>query len=412
MSEEKLSRRELLRGAAAMAGVAVVAQVQDKVALPAPVVPLDASLVQGAPTSALSERSPFVTEARTGTGVVTGASFSPIQDFSGSIFPTDLHFERHHNGVAQIDPSKYTLLVQNTHGAKSVVLTLDDIKRFPSVSRAYFLECAGNGRSCYRAPKREMTAQVIDGMLGSAEWTGVPVRALFAELGIHVAPNAHWVLAEGGDASRLSRSIPLEKMLDDALLVYAQNGEPLRPPAGFPVRLLVPGWEGNANIKWLRRLKVIAEPNMSKDETSKYTDPLPNDTARQFSFELDVKSIITRPSFPMKAVRGWQQVEGIAWTGRGKVARVDVSTDGGRTWTMAELQDPIQSKAITRFRLMWNWDGRATTLLSRALDETGAVQPTLAEFKATRGPGTDYHFNHIRSWAVESDGSVFYAVPA
>jgi sulfane dehydrogenase subunit SoxC len=327
---------------------------------------------------------------------------------SGTITPTDLHFERHHNGVAMIDPAGYRLLV---HGLvdRPTVFTLEDLKRLPSVTRIHFLECSGNGRTAYRAPRQDLTPQLIDGLTSNAEWTGVRLTTLFAEVG--VAPRATWILAEGGDAAVLSRSIPLEKALDDALIVYAQNGEPLRPAAGYPARLLLPGWEGNANIKWLRRLELIAQPNMSRDETSKYTDPLPDGTARQFSFVMDPKSIITRPAYPARLDRRqWMQVSGIAWSGRGKIARVDLSTDGGRSWAAAELQEPVLAKAHTRFSSMWRWSGGPATLMSRATDETGAVQPTRAEFRRRRGPGTDYHYNYIRAWVVERDGRVVYGV--
>ena len=349
-----------------------------------------------------------MTPARTPTGVVTGASNTPLHELRGTITPSDLHFERHHGGVPHVDPRSYELLV---HGLaeRPTVFTLDDLVRLPSVTRVYFVECAGNGRAAYRAPKRELTPQLIDGTTSNSEWTGVPLAALLREVGAR--PGAGWVLAEGGDAVLLSRSVPMAKAMDDALVAYAQNGEPLRPAHGYPVRLLLPGWEANMCIKWLRRLELIAEPNMSRDETAKYTDPLPNGTARQFSFEMDVKSTITYPTHPARLPgRGWVQISGLAWSGRGRVARVDVSTDGGRSWTEAELQDPVLPKAHTRFRLPWRWDGGAATLMSRATDETGATQPTLAEFRAARGAGTDYHYNFVRAWAVEPGGGVFYAV--
>jgi len=198
--------------------------------------------------------------------------------------------------------------------------------------------------------------------------------------------------------------------MDDALVVYAFNGEALRPSNGYPVRLFLPGFEANTCIKWLRRIKLVDHPNMSKDETSKYTDPLPGGKARQFSFVMDAKSIITSPTHPMRIERGWHEITGIAWTGRGRIVRVEVSTDGGRGWIPAELQDPVLSKAHTRFRLMWEWNGRPASLMSRATDETGYVQPTRAVFEAGRGKGTDYHFNYIRTWQVERDGRVMFAV--
>ena len=407
-----MKRRTLLGGAAAAAGAALLGRiVPGEAQAPAgstpPAVPTDPSAIPGGPTTPVSARSPFENPVRRPTGVLTGSAPAPLQDFEGTLFPSDLHFERHHGGVAMIDPARYKLMV---HGLvdRELVFTLEDLRRFPAVSRAYFLECAGNGRAAYRQPVPEMTPQQIDGLLGSAEWTGVPVSVLLREAG--VKRGGSWVLAEGGDSPKLSRSIPVEKMMDDALVVYAQNGEALRPAAGYPVRLLLPGWEGNTCVKWLRRLEVIDQPNMSRDETSRYTDPLPNDTARQFSFVMDAKSLITRPSHPMQLrARGWHPISGVAWSGRGRIARVDVSTDGGRSWMEAELQEPVLSKAVTRFRLMWEWKGTPATLLSRAVDDTGYVQPSLAQFREGRGRGTDFHFNAIRAWRVEADGRVFFA---
>jgi sulfane dehydrogenase subunit SoxC len=372
----------------------------------APVVPADPTKVPGAASAATSPRSPFVNPAQTPLGVISGSTFTPLQDLTGTVTPADLHFQRHHNGIALIDPRKYKLTV---HGLveRPIVLSLSDLKRFPAVTRTYFIECAGNGRSAYRAPKPEMTPQVIDGQTGNSEWTGVPVATLLEEVG--AKRDGKWVLAEGGDAALLSRSIPMEKMLDDALIVYAQNGEPLRPSNGYPARLLLPGYEGNMCIKWIRRLKVIRQPNMSRDETAKYTDPLPNGTARQFSFIMDPKSIITSPAYPEKLTgAGWWPIIGIAWSGRGKIARVEVSTDGGRSWYEAELLGNVLPKAHVRFQHMWKWDGRPGTIMSRAVDETGAVQPTLDVFKKSRGTGTDYHFNHIRTWLVAADGQVTF----
>jgi sulfane dehydrogenase subunit SoxC len=270
----------------------------------------------------------------------------------------------------------------------------------------HFLECSGNGRNGYRNPKPELTPQMIDGLTSNGEWTGVPLALLLRDVG--VKRSASWILAEGGDASKLSRSIPIAKAMDDAILAYAFNGEALRPAHGYPVRLFLPGYEANTCIKWLRRIKLVDQPNMSRDETAKYTDPLPGGKARQFSLVMDAKSIITRPAYPARIARGWLEISGLAWSGRGKIARVDVSTDGGKTWTVAELQEPVLSKAHTRFRLPWEWNGKPTTLMSRAIDETGYVQPTLAVFEAGRGRGTDFHFNHIRSWAVRGDGAVVY----
>lgn len=369
-------------------------------------IPPDASKVPGVPSESLAARSQFESPSLAPTGVMTGSSLTPLQDLTGTVTPSDLHFQRHHNGIALIDPKKYELLL---HGLvdRPRVFSLEDLKRFPAVTRICFIECSGNGRAAYRAPKPDMTPQVVDGLTSNSEWMGVPVSTLLREVGAQ--RGATWVLAEGGDAAVLSRSIPMEKMLDDALVVYAQNGEPLRPANGYPVRLLLPGYEGNMSIKWLRRLKLVDQPNMSRDETSKYTDPLPGGVARQFSFVMDAKSIITSPAHPTKlSGPGWWPIRGIAWTGRGKITRVDVSTDGGRSWSQADLIGPVLPKAHTRFELMWKWDGRKTTIMSRAHDETGYVQPSLQTYGKVRGPGTDYHFNAIRSWVVQEDGAVFF----
>jgi len=405
MSDEtRVTRRALLAGAALTAGGVLLERVPLG-ATQAQAPTADPSLVPGGATTATSARSPFETPARTPAGILTGPAYSPIHEFTGTITPNDLVFERHHGGVAIIDPKEYKLLV---HGLvdRSMVFTLDDLKRFPSVSRVHFIECSGNGRNGYRDPKPELTPQMIDGLTSNGEWTGVPLSQVLREVGVRKA--AAWFLAEGGDAAKLSRSIPIEKAWDDALLVYAFNGEPLRPANGYPVRLLLPGFEANTCVKWLRRIKLVDEPNMSRDETAKYTDPLPDGTARQFSFVMDAKSIITRPAAPSRIARGWHEISGLAWSGRGKITRVDVSTDGGNQWIEASLQEPVLSKAHTRFRLMWEWDGRAATLMSRAVDDTGYVQPTRAVFEAGRGSGTDFHFNHIRSWIVRPDGSVQY----
>jgi sulfane dehydrogenase subunit SoxC len=409
-SGRSLTRRSLLAGAAVTAGGVILKKIGGaQEVLPSqaagPVVPDDPSLVPGGPTTAVSARSPFVQPARTPAGVITGPAFAPIQDFSGTITPADLAFERHHAGVALIDPRRYKLLL---HGLvdRPLTFTLDDLRRFPSVSRVHFLECSGNGRSGYRDPKPDLTPQLIDGLTTNGEWTGVPLAVLLNEAGVR--KNASWFLAEGGDAAKLSRSIPVEKAWDDALVVYAFNGEPLRPANGYPVRLFLPGFEANTCVKWLRRIELLDQPNMSRDETSKYTDPLPGGKSRQFSFVMDVKSIITSPAHPERIARGWVPITGLAWSGRGRIVRVDVSTDGGDSWTAAELQEPVLPKAHTRFTYMWEWSGRATRIMSRAVDETGSEQPTLALFRERRGAGTDFHFSHIRTWRIERDGRVFY----
>ena len=319
-----------------------------------------------------------------------------------------IYFERHHAGVPEIDPERYRLLI---HGMveRPTVFTLSDLKRFPSRSRLCFIECSGNGGRGYRDIAPETSPQVIDGLTSTSEWTGVPLARLFKEVGVQ--PGAAWFLAEGQDAAVMTRSIPVAKAWDDALIAYGQNGEPLRPGQGYPVRLLLPCFEGNSCVKWLRRIELADQPFMTREETSKYYDPLADCTARMFSFEMDAKSTITFPTYPAKLKeKGWWEVTGIAWSGRGKITRVEVSTDGGRSWQDAELQEPILSKCHTRFRLMWNWDGRESVLMSRATDETGYVQPTLEALRAARGAGTHYHFNNIRAWRVRRDGQVLFGL--
>jgi len=414
--EGDITRRALLASAAGIAGAAVLgshrllaqgpaagAAAADTTAI---VVPPDPTAVPGLVTSARGIRSPFVHPERAPAGVLSGASFAPLQNMSGTITPSDLFFERIHNGVALVDPQQWKLMI---HGMveRPLMIDLEQLLRYPTVTRTYFIECSGNGRSAYRAPKPEMTPQVVDGLLSTAEWTGVPLATLLREAG--VKPGATWFVAEGGDAARLSRSVPVQKGLDDALVVWGQNGEALRPSNGYPVRLLLPGFEGNTNIKWVRRIELSDQPNMSKDETSKYTDPIPGSKARQFSFVMDVKSVIPSPAFPQRLTeKGWWPIRGLAWTGRGKVAKVEVSTDGGKTWQAARIEGNNLPLAPVRFEQMWQWDGRPAVLMSRATDETGAVQPTWAEFKRVRGAGTDYHFSYIRGWSVASDGAVKY----
>jgi sulfane dehydrogenase subunit SoxC len=319
------------------------------------------------------------------------------------ITPSDLHFERHHSGVPSIDPNTYRLLI---HGMveRPTVFTLADLKRFPAFSRICFLECSGN---LVRQNGEKTSPQDLCGLTSQSEWTGVLLSTLFKEVGVR--PEAKWFLAEGQDAAVMTRSIPIEKASEDAMIAYAQNGEALRPEQGYPARLLLPGWEGNASVKWLRRLDLASTPFMTREETSKYTDPLADGTARQFSFVMDARSVITTPSYPQTVEPGWMEIRGIAWSGRGKIQRVQISTDGGKTWGNATLQEPVLPKAHTRFRMMWNWDGKQTMILSRAVDETKYVQPDWKELQAVRDRRTRYHQNPVTGWRVEPDGKVLFA---
>jgi sulfane dehydrogenase subunit SoxC len=326
---------------------------------------------------------------------------APLQDLDGIITPNGLFYERHHAGVPTIDPAQHRLML---HGLvdRPLIFTMEDVKRFPSESHIYFLECSGNPG--YKKPYGK-TASDLVGLLSCAEWTGVSLKLVLQETGLQ--PDAKWVIAEGADAAAMTRSIPLAKCLDDALLVYSQNGERLRPQQGYPLRLILPGFEGNMNIKWLRRLHVTAEPAYSRDETSKYTDLMPDGTAREFTFYMEAKSIITRPSGGHRLpATGFCEITGIAWSGRGKIRRVDVSVDGGRSWREAQLQEPILTRALTRFRLPWHWDGQPAVIQSRATDETGYVQPSLAELLAVRGENYFYHNNAMWPWRIAADGEV------
>lgn len=330
-------------------------------------------------------------------------SFTPLQDLHGIITPNGLIFERHHSGVPDINPAEHRLMI---HGLvkRPLMFTMDDLLRFPSVSRIHFLECSGNGGTEWNAPTGK-SVQQTHGLLSCCEWTGVPLGSVLDEAGVD--PTALWILAEGADAGAMSRSIPIEKALDDALLVYAQNGERLRPEQGYPLRLFLPGFEGNASVKWLRRLKLGAQPFQTREETAKYTDLMPNGEARQFTFVMECKSVITSPSGGQRLVhKGACPIMGLAWTGRGRIKRVEVSVDGGRTWQSTRLQEPVLDKALTRFQCPWHWDGGHATLQSRATDDSGYVQPTRVQLIATRGAHSVYHNNSIQSWRVLPTGDV------
>ncbi len=335
-------------------------------------------------------------------------ALTPWQDLSGTITPNGLHYVRDHAGTPTIDPAMHRLMI---HGLveRPLVLTIGDILRLPSVSRQHFLECSGNSESGWDTPDPTDTAQDLHGLMSCAEWTGVPLAALLDDVG--VKPGATWMLAEGADGAAMTRSIPIAKAMDDAILAYAQNGERIRPEQGYPLRLFLPGYEGNMSVKWLHRLKLGDAPFETREETSKYTDLMPDGTARQFTFVMEAKSLITRPSGG-QALRGagFHEIAGIAWSGRGRIARVEVSVDGGTSWREAVLQTPVLSKCVTRFRLPWRWNGTAVTLMSRATDDTGYTQPTRAALVAARGTASQYHFNGIQPWHVAADGRVTNAV--
>jgi len=334
---------------------------------------------------------------------IASISMTPLQDLKGIITPNGLVFERYHGGVPQVKPEEHRLII---HGLveRPIIFTMEDLMRFPSVSQIKFIECPANGGMEWKGAQME-ALQFTHGMLSCCEWTGVPLKVLLDEVG--VKPEGKWILAEGADGSHMSRSIPLEKALDDTLVVYAQNGEMLRPEQGYPLRLLNPGWEGNTSIKWLRRLEIGDQPWYHREETSKYTDLMPDGRARKFTFVQETNSVITSPCPENPIVqKGFLEIEGIAWSGRGKIKQVDVSFDGGVNWVPAKLKGLVLDKALTRFSLVTKWEGQPWLLQARAIDETGYVQPTLGQLRKVRGGNSIYHKNSIHTWKVAPTGEV------
>lgn len=396
-----MTRRRLLLGGAATAAVVLVKSSFGKmVQTGIPEAAVDPTKQVGPLPGVLGTRSPFEHPQRKPS---LTSSQTPLQDLYGMITPSDLHFERHHAGVPAIDPNSYELMI---HGMvdKPTVFSLADLKRFPSVSRICFIECSGN----FRKPDKEnITPQDICGLTSQSEWTGVMLSTLFREVGVH--PKASWFLAEGSDAAVMTRSIPVSKGWEDAMIVYAQNGEAIRPQQGYPARLLLPGWEGNTSVKWIRRIELSDGPFMTREETARYTEPVKDGKIRQFSFTMDARSIITYPAYPAQLQKGWVEIRGLAWSGRGKIRQVEISTDAGKTWNAARLQEPVLDKAHTYFRYLWQWNGDTTAIMSRAIDETGYVQPSLEELIAARGIGTGYHLNPVTAWLIRRDGQVVYS---
>jgi len=410
-SSEKaeVNRRALLRGALYSAGIAAissrVARADDGIGSNAP----DWMKTPGRPFSAYGMPSKSQEKVlriltnlpgRAGTGV----SRTPLQLLEGTITPNGLHFERHHNGVPEIDPARHELMI---HGMvkRPLAFSVESLMSYPMETHIRFIECAGNSGIFNQPQPAQVTAGELNGLISCSEWTGVKLSTLLSEAG--VTSEARWVIAEGADAAAMSRSIPLEKCMDDAIVALFQNGEAIRPEQGYPMRLLLPGFEGNMSVKWLRRLNVTDGPVDARDETSHYTELMPGGKARQFFFPMGAKSAILKPSFGMTMQgAGLHEISGLAWSGAGRIAKVEISTDAGATWAPAQLTDPVLSKALTRFRLAWQWDGRPTTLMSRASDETGDVQQTRAGWLAQYAPGQQYHFNGIQAWRLQADGTV------
>lgn len=330
-------------------------------------------------------------------------NFTPLHELDGIITPNGLCFERHHGGVAEVDPGKYRLMI-NGLVDREMVFTLDDIMRFPRTNRFYFLECAANSGMEWRGAQLN-GCQFTHGMIHCVQYTGVSLRTILEECGLKT--NAKWIMGEGADSSGMNRSIPMHKALDDCMIAFKMNGEMLRPEQGYPMRLVVPGWEGNMWIKWLRRLEVGDQPWHAREETSKYTDLMEDGRARRFTWVMDAKSIVTNPSPQAPMLHKGQNIlSGLAWSGRGKITRVDVTLDGGKNWVQADVQGPVFDRCLTRFYLPFQWNGKPLLIQSRAHDDTGYVQPTKDELRAVRGENSIYHNNGIQTWHVKANGEV------
>ena len=335
---------------------------------------------------------------------ISSVNFTPLHELEGIITPNGLCFERHHAGIAEIEPGAHRLMI-NGLVERPLVFTMAELRRFPRENRVHFLECAANSGMEWRGAQLN-GCQFTHGMVHCVMYTGVRLKTLLDEAGVKA--DGKWLLAEGADASAMTRSIPMEKALDDCMVAFAMNGEALRPEQGYPVRLVVPGWEGNMWVKWLRRLEVGDQPWEQREETSKYTDLLATGKARRFTWAMDVKSVITNPSpqAPIRHGKGPLVLTGLAWSGAGTIERVDVSIDGGRNWKTARIDGPSLPRALHRFYHEFDWDGSELFLQSRAIDSDGMVQPTKEQLRAARGPNSIYHNNGIQTWHVNTDGVI------
>ena len=410
-----LDRRVLLRRglvlASATAGLgAAPAQAQADSAATAAPLPLPPWMrTPGQPFSGYGQPSPHEAGVARRIGANrlvagNGVSWTPLEDLEGMLTPSGLHFERHHNGVPQIDPAQHRLLI---HGLVEQPLSfgVKELLRYPMRSHIIFIECGGNSNAGWHAEAIQRPVGSVHGMVSCSEWTGVPLSVLLAEAGVD--RRASWAVAEGADAVAMNVSLPLSKLQDDCIVALYQNGERLRPEHGYPMRLVAPGWEGVLNVKWLRRLQVTDRPVMARNETAKYTELQPDGSARQFTFVMDAKSLITSPSHGQRlSGPGVYEIRGLAWSGRGRIAQVEVSADGGKSWALAALQTPVLPRCQTRFRAAWKWDGKAAVLKSRATDETGYVQPERKVLIQQRGSNGYFHYNAIVAWEVDADGDV------
>jgi sulfane dehydrogenase subunit SoxC len=400
----RLRRRSFL-----IAATAAVAATPTKLLAAAETTPADPTKEPGRPTGedgGYGTPSTFEKARRllaNNPNALTTWTFTPLADLVGNVTPSGLHYERHHGGIPLIDPLRHSLVI---HGLVKTPkrFSMADLKRFPPVSRRHFIECSGNTLSEWSKPTAP-NVQVSHGLLSTSEWTGVAVSTLLRETGI--LDSAKWVVAEGSDAAMMTRSTPIDKMLSDAILAYGQNGEAIRPEQGYPLRLLLPGFEGNMSIKWLRRIQVSDKPFMTREETSRYTDLNANGIADQFVFTMNPKSVITSPSGGMQlSGPGPVEITGLAWSGRGRIQTVEVSIDGGSSWYPASLDSAPEPICTARFRFPWRWDGRPALIQSRCTDETGSVQPTHDELVALHGVNYVYYYNAIQCWLINDGGEV------
>lgn len=406
---DKTTRRSFIKaGMAASAGLATATSARADDPAITQVQDWNQVLGDGVDEKPYGMPSPYETEARRRNVAwltadpISSINFTPLHELDGIITPNGLCFERHHGGVAEVDPAKQRLMI---HGLVDtpVVFTMEDLYRFPRENRTYFLECAANSGMEWRGAQLN-GCQFTHGMIHNVMYTGVPLRLLLEQAGVQT--EGKWLLAEGADASGMTRSIPMDKALDDCMVAFKMNGEALRPEQGYPVRLVVPGWEGNMWIKWLRRLEVGDKPWHQREETSKYTDLLENGKARRFTWVMDAKSVITNPSpqAPIKHGKGPTVLSGVAWSGHGTIPRVDVTLDGGKNWHAARMSGPSLDKSMHRFYYEFDWDGSPLLLQSRAHDSTGYVQPTKDQLREIRGTNSIYHNNSIQTWSVNEEG--------
>jgi len=410
----KPSRRAFLRGSAAVAAGTVAGAASAQSADPLITEVQDWASITGAGVDETPYGMPIEYESHVvrrnvewlTASPISSINFTPIHALEGTITPQGCAFERHHSGAIEMKKDDYRLMI-NGLVDKPLVFTYADLERFPRENHVYFCECAANTGMEWAGAQLN-GVQFTHGMIHNMEYTGVPLRVLLNEAGLGAADELKdkWVYVEGADASSNGRSIPMEKALDDVIVAFKANGEALRMEHGYPVRLVVPGWEGNMWVKWIRRIEVSDTPTESREETSKYTDVLEDGTARKWTWVMDAKSVITSPSpqMPIEHGKGPLVISGLAWSGHGQITRVDVSKDGGITWETARLGKQGDTKALTRFYHDINWDGAPMLLQARAMDETGYVQPTKEQLRDVRGENSVYHNNCIQTWYVNAEG--------